>query len=215
MHDDNVYSENFLEKMVGYMDGHPECSLCGFFLHYVTEDTGRTTLAHHTAIAPLLRASKLLFFAFEWRSVVNTFVFHYFMRRSAVDNIDLNLNIDDFPERYYIAQFRGLGTIHIVEEDLAKFYSGGIGETENDHWVKERTLMRFGEKELSVLFGFRQITLLEKIVVAQKYAYVTLRHKVPDTVWRWWLLPAYLAASVAEFMRPNKWRYEDGRIVKC
>jgi hypothetical protein len=137
------------------------------------------------------------------------------MRRSAIDNIDLALDIDDFPESYYITQLRGLGRFHVVEEDLVKFYTGGISATKDDPWVKSRIVMRFGEKELAALFSFKQISFLEKLVVAQKLSYVTLRHKVPDTVRRWWLMPAYLAAYAAEFIRPNKWRYENGKIVKC
>jgi glycosyltransferase involved in cell wall biosynthesis len=214
MHDDNVYSPSFLEKMVCYMDAHPECSLCGFFLHYVNQESGKITAKHHSSIPAILRRSKLLHFAFEWRSVINTFVLHCFMRRSAIDKIELDLEIDDFPERYYIAQLRGLGRFHIIEEDLVEFYSGGVGETSDDPWVKDRKLMKFGEKELKVLFSFNQINPLEKLVLAQQFAYVTLRHKVPETVRRWWLFPAYLAAYAADLVRPNKWTHEGGRPKK-
>ncbi len=214
MHDDNVYSVTFLEKMVRYMDAHPECSLCGFFLHYVNHENGKITASHHTPIPVLLKRSKLLYLAFEWRSVINTFVMHFFMRRSAVDNIDFALDIDDFPERYLIAQLRGLGKFHVIEEDLAKFYSFGIGECRGESWVESRSLMKFGEKELAVLLGFKQLKLLEKVIIAQKYTYVTLRHKVPGTAWRWWLWPAYFASFLAEFIRPNKWRYQNGKIMK-
>lgn len=215
MHDDNVYAPTFLEKMTSYMDANPECAVCGFFLHYVNQRSGKVTARHDVPISPFLRRSKLLYLALETRSVINTFILHCFMRRSAIDGIDLVPDVDDYPERYYLAQLRGLGTFHVVEEDLATFYGFGIGETGEDPWVKARSFMRFGERELSFISGLRQLTRLEKFVVSQKYAYVTLRHKIPGTVRRWWLFPAYAAANLAGFIRPNKWKFEDGKVVKC
>jgi glycosyltransferase involved in cell wall biosynthesis len=200
VHDDNVYDLKFLEMLSEYLDANKKAVVCGFFVKYISKD-GRITARHRSAIPVLLQKSKLLYFAFEWRSNANTFILHFMMRRAALDAINLNLDIEDFPERYLIAQLRSIGEIYVLREELATFNSGGIGEVKSDPWVRSRTLLKFGEKELSVLKSFSMLSNLDNFVLGNSFCFVSLRHRVPGTVWRWWLLPAYISAQLVGLIK--------------
>jgi hypothetical protein len=122
--------------------------------------------------------------------------------------------MDDYPDRYYRVQLRCLGYFHVVEEGLVGFRAGGISSTRDDPWVRTVIDLSFGEKELKVLFGSPHLSWLERHAVVRKFTFVALRHNIPKTVGRAWLLPVYVVASILNWMRPSPWRVIDGALQR-
>ncbi len=203
--DDNVWHPEFLEKLVGYMESNPNCSACGYYLHHF--GGGRDAHELKVPMLDLYKKSRLTQFIFERFSLVSLYSL---MRRTAIDAIKLELqDISDYPDRYYLLQLRCFGYFHVFEEDLLGFRAGGISSTGNDPWVRTVIDMNFGEKELNVLFSLPQVNWLEKHLIALKFTYIALRHNIPKTARRAWLLPAYISASFMNNVRPSRWRVTD------
>lgn len=202
--DDNIWAPAFLERTVGYMDAHPGCSVCGFYLHHF--GSGRVRRVGFP-MAPAFKWFRLLQFAFERRSIVSLYGL---MRRTAVDRVDFDVRgIRDYPDRYYLLQLRAQGHFHVVQEDLLAFREGGISSSGDDPWVRSVVDMNFGEAELSLLTSYAALSGLEKTVIAWRYCYLALRHNIGGVARRWWLAPAYLLGALMNLLRPSPWRVTD------
>jgi glycosyltransferase involved in cell wall biosynthesis len=207
--DDNVWHPEFLEETVGYMEQNQGCSVCGVFLHHFG---GNDDADVHVPLPKVFERARLLQFAFERSSVVSIYGL---IRRSAIDSVNLNLPaIRDYPDRYYLIQLRSRGHFHVIERDLLAFRAGGISSSGDDPWVRTVIDTNFGEQEMRLLFSFPQITRFEKAVLALKFTYVALRHNIPATVRRPWLLPAYALAALMNRIRPSHWRITNRGLQK-
>jgi glycosyltransferase involved in cell wall biosynthesis len=195
--DDNIWAPTFLEKTVGYMESHPECLLCGFYLHHF-RDNGEIYYRNYVAIPWYFKKSRLLQFTFE-RQV--GYSIYGLMRRSALDSICLEFNCRCYIDTWILLQIRSSGTIHVVEEDLLGFRAGGLSTTNDDPYVASVIDLIFSEDELNILFSIQGLSILEKFVLAQKMTFLANRHNKPETVHRWWLAPAYVASNFMNWYR--------------
>jgi glycosyltransferase involved in cell wall biosynthesis len=202
--DDNVWHPEFLQKTVGYMEANPGASVCGVFLHHFGKGSVRNV---EIRMRDVFKRVRLLHFGLERSSLVSLYSL---MRREAVDSINLELrDIQDYPDRYYLSQLRCCGHFHDIEEDLLAFRAGGISSTGDDPWVRTVIDMNFGDREMKALFDLSLLSWPEKIVLAFKFTYIALRHNIPNTVWRGWLLPVYVFACFMNHVRPSSWKVTD------
>lgn len=199
--DDNIWEPDFLLKTVQYMEQHPECSVCGCCFYEFDDKGVRRTVRNGTPF--IFKWSRTLNILAERSSCVSLYAL---MRRDAIDRINLELrNIDDYPDRYYLMQLRGYGNFHVVPEVLLGYRGGGISSTKDDAWVKKVVDLKFGEAELSTLQTFRSYSAVERVLIANKFVYQSLRHNIPGTAFRWWLTPAYCVAHLMNRVRPSIW----------
>ena len=190
--DDNIWAPSFLEKSVAYMEKHNECILCGVYLHHF-HDSGEIYYKNYNPVPWYFKKFRLLQLGLERRV---GYSIYGLMRRSALDSIKLELDSRCYIDTWIVLQLRALGTIHVIEEDLLSFRSGGLSSTKDDPYVARIIDLIFSETELNILLGLKKLPLLEKIVWAQKMVYYALRHNKPETVKRWWLFPAYLLGKI-------------------
>jgi glycosyltransferase involved in cell wall biosynthesis len=208
--DDNVWSPTFLERTVNTMERDPGCSACGFYLHHFGGDDNRKI---ELRMPRLYKNSRLSHFIFERMSCISIYAL---MRRCALDQIDLDLpEITDYLERYYLISLRCLGHFNVVEEDLLAFRAGGISSTRDDPWVSTVIDNNFGDRELNLLLSLKRVTWLEKRVLAMKFTYIALRHNIPHTASRLWLLPAYSLSMLMNKIRPSAWKVTNKGLQCC
>jgi hypothetical protein len=113
-----------------------------------------------------------------------------------------------------LIQLRCYGHFDVVEEDLLGFRAGGISSTRDDPWVSTVIDNNFGDEELKLLFSLSRVSWLEKHILALKFTYIALRHNIPQTAWRVWLLPAYLLSALMNKIRPSCWRVTDNGLQR-
>lgn len=199
--DDNVWHEEFLLKLVSYMEENQGCSACGYFFYEFDENGVKRTV--RKPMPKIFKRSSWIHILFERSSAVSMYAL---IRREAIEKINLDLtNIDDYPDRYYLMQLRYYGYFDVVPEVLLGFRGGGISTTKDDPWVKNVIDLKFGEAELATIKAFEQFPRFQRCLFANKFAYQSLRHNIPDTAFRWWLVPAHCAAWVMNRIRPSKW----------
>ena len=189
--DDNIWAPSFLEKTVNYMENHSECTLCGVYLHHF-RDSGEIYYRNYNHVPWYFKKFRLLQLGLE-RKV--GYSIYGMMRRSALDSIKFEFDCRCYIDTWIVLQLRALGTIHVIEEDLLSFRSGGLSSTKDDPYVARINDLIFSETELNILLAIKNLSLLEKMVWAQKMVYYALRHNKPETVKRWWLFPAYFLAN--------------------
>jgi glycosyltransferase involved in cell wall biosynthesis len=195
--DDNIWAPTFLEKTVSYMESHPECVLCGVFVHHFHDD-GQIYYRNYVSIPWYFKKFRLLQFTFERRC---GYSIYGLLRRSTLDSIRLEFDCRCYVDTWILLQMRALGTIHLIEEDLLAFRAGGLSTTKSDPYVAHIVDLICSEDELNILFSLKGLSILEKYMLAQKMTYQALRHHKPDTVRRWWLAPAYIASNCMNWYR--------------
>lgn len=208
--DDNLWHEQFLARTVEYMEAHPSCSVCGYHLYEFEGDLTRRI--RRPRIPVTFTYSRIAHILFERLSAVSIYGL---MRRRVVDSIRIDLpNIDDYPDRYILLQLRAHGYFHVVPEVLLGFRGGGISTTKDDPWVKKVVDLKFGESEYALLQSFEEFSRVERSLIANKFAYQSLRHNIPGTVSRLALAPAYVAAWLMNWLRPSAWRVGSSGLEK-
>lgn len=200
--DDNIWAPTFLEKTVGHMELHPECVLCGCFIHHF-RNNGEIYQKNYNPVPWYFKKCRLFQLALERRT---GYSIYGLMRRKALDSIRFEFNCRCYHEVWYLLQMRALGTIHVIEEDLLAFRAGGLSTTNDDPYVAQVVDLMFSESELECLYSLGKISATEKLLIAQKMTYNALRHKKPETVKRWWLVPAYIASNFMDWYRSKNSR---------
>lgn len=208
--DDNIWDPKFLARTVEYMECHADCSLCGF--HLYTFDGDVVQSFRRIDIPPLQKRWRALH---ALAGVGKAVSIYGLIRRSALDAINVDLRgIDDYPDRHILLQLRTHGHFHVVPEVLLGFRGGGISTTKDDPWVKTVIDLKFGDAELALLESFDRLSRLERVLIANTYAYHSIRHNIAGTASRWWLAPAHTVAAVMNRVRPSRWHVGEAGLER-
>lgn len=151
--DDYWCSNEKLAKQVGYMEGHPGCSLCTTRA-FVRSGDSEVSLGY-MGLGPKDRVLSPLDLAREWHLPTASFLFRKSDAQEYARNWTFKTPVGDFPRAFYLAT---KGHVSYLAEPMTVYRYGVSGSWTKTNEADERRLISEGLKWLKMLDDINEAT---------------------------------------------------------